>query len=466
VSLRLKLVLWYTGVFAVSGLLLVLALHLLTTHRLASEADRELEEEFREWASATVELLDNQEELTRRVREEMRLEALYPLTYRLWDAEKEEEVLLLSCREDRVAPHLWIRPVPRERRFDSVQDENERPYRLVTGPIQPKHHPDMILQVGMYMGRLHGRFASLRKYLIVVLVALAMLATFGGWFLASRSLKPIDTLIADLSHVESSTLDERLKVGTGGTEIDRLRTAVNRMLGRLEDAFERLHSFTADVAHELRTPIATLQCRLEVALSKARTVEDSQQALDDVLQQTTELTSLVENLLFLARMDGEVALPNVQSIDLSTLLEDLAEPFTMLAEEKHIDIRFDSDGQVRTRGDAVLLRRLFGNLIDNALRYTPEGGQVTVHCEPEAATCVVTVEDTGIGIEPDALAHIFERFYRADESRTRSAGGAGLGLSIVRRIVELHNGSIDIDSTQGEGTTVRVTLPRVEARSG
>jgi heavy metal sensor kinase len=458
-------VLWYTSVFAVSGLLLVLALHLLTTYRLASEADNELEEEFREWASATVELLDNRKELERRVREEMRLEALYPLTYRLWDAEKQREVLLLSCRDDRMAPRLPIRPVPRSRRFDSVQDGEGRPYRLVTGPIQPKHHPDMILQVGMYLGRLHRRSASLRKYLIAVLVALAMLSTFGGWFLASRSLKPIDSLIADLSLVESSTLDERLAIGTGGTEIDRLRAAVNRMLGRLEAAFERLHSFTADVAHELRTPIATLQCRLEVALSKARNAADNQQALDDALQQTTELTSLVENLLFLARMDGEVSLPNVQSIDLCTLLADLAEPFTMLAEEKHIDIRFDSDGQVQTQGDPLLLRRLFGNLIDNALRYTYDRGRVAVRCEPRGKACVVTIEDTGVGIEPDALAHIFERFYRADESRSRAAGGAGLGLSIVQRIVELHDGSITIDSTPGEGTVIRVTLPRVDVPS-
>ncbi|NQT89494.1 HAMP domain-containing protein, partial [bacterium] len=428
-SLRLKLVLWYTGIFAVSGFLLVVSLHLLMTYRMASEADGGLEEEYREWASLTTDLLDNPKELTHRVKEEMRLESLYPLTYRLWDAKKQEEVIFLTSNANSAAPWLPIDPVPTSRQFDTVQAEDGRPYRLISGPIHPKRYPDMMLQVGMHMGRLHRRSASLRKYLFIILAVLAILATFGGWFLASRSLEPIDALAAELSRIESSKLSERLAVGPAGNEIDRLREAVNRMLGRLEGAFERLRSFTADVAHELRTPIATLQCRIEVALAKARSVEDNQQALDDALEQTSELGALVENLLLLARMDGEVALPQREAVDLGALLNDLAEPFTMLAEEKQIELAVTCGDGLVTAGDAVLLRRLFGNLLDNALRYTPDRGQVAVQAEADGETCVVCVTDTGIGIAPEALERIFERFYRADESRSRAAGGTGLGLS-------------------------------------
>jgi signal transduction histidine kinase len=148
-------------------------------------------------------------------------------------------------------------------------------------------------------------------------------------------------------------------------------------------------------------------------------------------------------------------------VDLGALLTDIGEPFLLLAEQRSIRLSVECEGEARTPGDPALLRRLFGNLIDNALRYTPAGGQVTARVRREGG-CVVTVADTGIGIQPSALPHVFDRFYRADESRSRDAGGAGLGLSIVKRVVELHSGAIAIRSTPGQGTTVEVRLPAAE----
>ena len=230
------------------------------------------------------------------------------------------------------------------------------------------------------------------------------------------------------------------------------------MIERLHVAFDRLQSFTADAAHELRTPIAALQCRLELAVNKPPSEGGARDALTEALDHVAELHSLIDNMLFLARMDAEPRLRTAGPVDLGALLRDIGEPFLLLAEQKGIRLSVECEGEVRALGEPGLLRRLFGNLLDNAVRYTSEGGQVTARVRREDA-CVVTVADTGIGIQPDALPHVFDRFYRADESRSRDAGGAGLGLSIVKRVVELHNGAITLQSTPGQGTTVEVRLP-------
>jgi heavy metal sensor kinase len=461
-SLRTRLLLWYTGVFALSGFLLTGALYALIAHKLRSETDKFLEDEYEECLRITAQHLGNPEMLRATIRREIGEERYFPLTYRLRDTRAGRDLFCLISRKYRQAL-AEAAPLPgrlRDRYYTTVWvGDRPRPFRLLAGPLDRERHPGLVIQVGMYTRRLAKRVASLRKYLAVILASTLLLATLGGWLLASRSLKPIDQLAADLSRVESSTLGERLAVGPSGSEIDRLRRAVNRMLERLDAAFERLKSFTADAAHELRTPISALQCRLEVAVDQIASVEESRNALSDALEQAAELGALVENLLLLARMDGERALPAPQRVDLGPLLEDLAEPFALLAEQKDVTLAVAWEGAVETSGDRELLRRLFGNLLDNAVRYTPAGGRVEVRATAEADGCRVTVADTGVGIEPEALERIFERFYRADESRSRAAGGAGLGLSIVQRVVELHRGTIDVESTPGQGTTVTVWLP-------
>jgi heavy metal sensor kinase len=471
-SLRARLVLWYTAVFGVSGGVLVVALHSLIAHKLRGEADTFLEDEYNELVAATLDVLGRRaraEEAARTrvrlweaVRGEIENDKLFELTYRLHDTATRQDVVFLTAdkRHRAVLKGPPIDAQPRERAFSSVHvPERRYPYRVLTGPLDPESHPHLVLQVAVYAKRLSKRTASLRKYLIVILLSVVVLAALGGWFLAVRSLKPIDQMAAELSHIESSSLGQRLEVGSAGDEIDRIRQAVNRMLERLERAFEGLRSFTADAAHELRTPLAALRCRLEVAINKPRSPDDEHIALSEVLEQVAELSTLVENLLLLARMDAEDQLPAAAPVDVEELLGQVAEPFGMLAEQKGVHLALECDAPGRVGGDAVLLRRLFGNLLDNAIRHTPPGGCVTVRAKRLGGACCVDVGDTGAGIEPEALEHIFDRFYRADEARSRSDGGAGLGLSIVKRIVELHRGTVRVESQPGRGTTVHVSLP-------
>lgn len=463
-SLRLKLVLWYTGVFALSGCVLTTSLYALITHKIRREIDRDLGEEYEEWRLITLDALDDPVALDRQIRLEIVTESQFPLTYRLRDVaggrdlffiigeERAESRALLATAVpiEAVPPkavfrHMWIGTPPSA-------------YVVATGPLDRRLHPHLALQMTMWTDRLRRREAALRRYLFLILGAVVLVAALGGWFLASRSLKPIEDTVAELSGIESRSLGERLAVGEAGDELDRLRGAINGMLDRLEAAFNQLQSFTADAAHELRTPIAALQCRLEVALNTARGDDDYRDALDDGLQQAGELATLVDDLLFLARMDAEAGLPKAEDVDLQGLTAELSEPFGLLAEQCGIALGTQCPAGLTVWGDGHLLRRLLANLLDNALRHTPAGGRVGLAAEREGDGCHVTVADTGVGIEPEAVERIFDRFYRADSSRSREGGGAGLGLSIAKRIAELHGGRIDLESTQGEGTTVTVWL--------
>ncbi|MFP4058760.1 MAG: sensor histidine kinase [Candidatus Brocadiia bacterium] len=464
-TLRAKLTLWYSGVFALSGIALTTSLYLLIAHKMRSEADKFLEDEYEECLRITSQLVDQPRELEAAVRREIGSDRYVPLTYRLHDVGAGRDRLFVGMAGYRseLAHAVPIREPMSDETFDRVRvGDGDRPFRVVTGPLHPRAHPHLVVQLAMYTREVDKRIASLRKYLYLVLLAAVLLAALGGWRLGARSLKPIDELAAELGRIETSTLGERLHVSPTEDEIARLREALNRMLARLDNAFDQLQSFTANAAHELRTPLSALQCRLEVCLNEAQSLEECRDALDDALEQATELGKLVENLLLLARMDRDGGPPQAGDVDLAALLDDLAEPFALLASEKNVRLQTHCQGQVHSRGDPALLRRLFGNLLDNAVRYTPAGGQVDVQARAEDDHCEVAVQDTGVGIEPQALEHIFERFYRADPSRSRDAGGTGLGLSIAHRVAQLHGGSIEVHSTPGQGTTVRVRLPRTE----
>ncbi|MFW6162628.1 MAG: sensor histidine kinase [Planctomycetota bacterium] len=464
-SLRSRLVLWYTGVFAVSGALLVTALHGLTTHRMRREMHRETEGQWEEWRRLTLDQLEQLPELEREIRLEIETERQDRLVYRLWDAAEQRDCLVLADPGVKHLADLLAAATPVAAPPDALHTARigvpgrRYPYLVLSGALDEGAHRHLILQAHLDLRHTYRREADQRRYLLMILAGVVLLAGAGGWFLASRSLKPIDDTVAELSRIQSRNLGERLRVGAAGDELDRLRAAINGMLDRIETAFSRLESFTADAAHELRSPIAALECRLEVALNKARDQADYQAALGDALEQTNALAALAENLLLLARMDAQDAGSANQPVPLGPLLADLIEPFAVLAEQQDVALDLAADRSVTVSGDPVLLRRLFGNLVDNALRYTPPGGRVTVTVAPADHGAKVTVADTGIGVPPEALEHIFDRFYRSDPSRSRDGGGAGLGLSIARRVAELHRGRVDLRSTPGKGTTATVWLP-------
>jgi signal transduction histidine kinase len=300
-----------------------------------------------------------------------------------------------------------------------------------------------------------GRAATRARWTIVgaaigLLAALAALA----WVITSRATRELDWLAAELETIEAGSLGRRL-ARRHTSEIDRLTSVLNRLLGRLDTAMSHLRRFTADAAHELRTPVAALRTHLEVALGRGGTAESYRDGLVDALEQSERLGRLAENLLTLSGVEAGSAAIHPEAVQLDDLVREVAESVEPLAEDQGRRFSCQVGAPVVVRGDPVLLKRVILNLVDNALRHTPLGAGVDLSIASENGVATLAVRDRGTGIPPEDIPRVFERFHRG---RTTN-GGSGLGLALCREIVARHGGDIDLTSTVGAGTTVTVTLP-------
>ncbi len=303
----------------------------------------------------------------------------------------------------------------------------------------------------------------LRSMLLIAPVILAASALLGYW-LAGTSLTPVQGIMDEVEDISDGTsLHRRLAVPLSGDEITRLALTVNGMLARLEQSFASLHRFTADASHELKTPLMVLRAGVERALVHPGIPSEILQSLDDTLAQINEMTELVESLLTLARADEGRAPLAVEESDLRELLVDVAETAGMLGEGVGISVTSTMPDQpVPVPVDRHRIREMLLNLVTNAIKYTPQGGTVDLSLAERDDAVTLTVRDTGIGIAPGDLPHIFERFWRADPARSRTGErpGTGLGLAITKWIAEAHGGSITVRSRPGRGTVFAVRLPR------
>jgi heavy metal sensor kinase len=301
--------------------------------------------------------------------------------------------------------------------------------------------------------------ARLRTALLMA-VPVALVVSAGlGYLLARKALAPVEQLRRRTREITADHLDRRLPVGNPGDELGRLALTINDMIGRLERSFAEVRRFTADASHELRTPLTAIRTETEVALRKSPVTAEQRQLLGSILEECERLTKLTDQLLALAREDAGGPPLTGDVVDLAALVGRTVETMRPLAEARGQRLQAAIPGPAWVRGDAVRLRQVFYNALDNAIKYTPEGGAVEVRVEARAGEAVVTVTDTGEGILPEHLPRVFERFYRVDKARTREMGGTGLGLSIARSIVTAHGGRIELTSTPGRGTTGTVTLP-------
>jgi two-component system heavy metal sensor histidine kinase CusS len=311
---------------------------------------------------------------------------------------------------------------------------------------------------------LAGAAATLRRLRQLLLWAapvVLLIASVGGYWISRRALAPVDAITRAAQTIGIENLSHRLDVPAAGDELARLSATWNGMLERLEAAVKRLSQFTADASHELRTPIAVIRATAELTLRRERSTETYRQALGHILDDADRATRLMEDLLLLARADaGLPALP-LDRVELTPLVRDICQQGQVLAEERDLAIFTEVPEQpVFVAANDPALRRLLLLLVDNALKYTPAGGYITVSVALDSSGPTVTVRDTGIGIPDAALPHVFERFYRVDESRTRDAGGAGLGLSIAQWIAQRHHASLEAESVVGRGSAFRVRFPQ------
>jgi heavy metal sensor kinase len=308
------------------------------------------------------------------------------------------------------------------------------------------------------------RFArqELREFATVLGLSLPFafaVAVGAGYLLARRALAPVSAMTARARQITADHLEERLPVENPTDEFGQLAGVINDALARLEHAFEMLRRFTADASHELRTPLTAIRSVGEVGLRTRRTETEYREMIGSILEETERLTTMADGLLLLSRADSGRAHLHPTTVGLADLAREVAADLEVLAEEKRQVVRVDAEAEVEITADRPTLRQAVLNLLDNAIKYSPEESAIRLVVSRAGTSAVLEVIDNGPGIAPEHLPHVFERFYRADRARSRASGGAGLGLAIARWAVEANGGRIEVESEVLRGSVFRIVLP-------
>jgi heavy metal sensor kinase len=269
----------------------------------------------------------------------------------------------------------------------------------------------------------------------------------------------VKKIIEAAKKITAEDLSHRIESIGSKDEIGELAETFNDMISRIERSFKQIKQFSSDTSHELKTPLAAIRGEIEVALRKERGREEYKKILKSALEEIDKLQKIIDNLLLLAQMDSQNIKLSFKEIQLDEILLEAFEEIETLAKKKKLSLILKKIDQTGMKGDEILIKRLFVNLIDNAIKYTQEGGKVEIALEKEGDSAKFTVEDTGIGIPENRLPYIFDRFYRVDKARSRETGGCGLGLALAKWIAETHKGKIEVKSKVGEGSIFVVSFP-------
>ncbi len=443
-TIRMRLTLWYASILGLIVVCFASATYVLVRRSLFSQADRRLERNLRTLVQAAQDELEEVEELAE-YGTLSHFEVLLGdrLLYRTpgWPSEV-------------IDIHPAAPPESSESRFMSADGRwlvglrsagpADRPYRIAAAvDIEP----------------IRSSLRALARILSSGIPGALLLAGFAGHMLARRVLSPIGTMAATAERITATNLSERIPVVNPDDELGRLARVFNETLARLEGSFEHLRRFTGDVSHELRTPLAVVRSIGEVAVARDLDPEACREVIGSILEETDHLTRLVDRLLILSRADiGQVKIRR-ESVELAPIVRETIDSLRVLAEEKEQEISFRTDGHVAAEIDPVTFRQALLNLIDNAIRYTPEGGRIRIEIrETTPGTVSVEIADNGPGIPPEHRSKIFDRFYRVGDDRSRRTGGAGLGLAIARWAVEANGGRIEVDSADPQGAVFRIVL--------
>jgi heavy metal sensor kinase len=333
------------------------------------------------------------------------------------------------------------------------------PVRFATRRVAV-HNQQYAVQVA---APLHEFYEALERFRLILFLSVPILligATVGGYWISRRALQPVDRIAAAAESISIRNLSDRLDVPDTADELQRLSETLNRMLARLSSSVQRMSRFTADASHELRAPVSLIRMTAELAINGGRSNEEYRGDMIQILDESERTSRLIDSLLLLARADsGEDGLQR-ELTNFATSVREAVGQGHLLATERRIQLVADiGEAPVVIVGDAQALRRLVFILLDNAIKYNIEGGSVQVSLNGVAGYAVCMVSDSGTGISQEDQQHIFDRFWRADKVRSRGAGGAGLGLSIARWIVDRHDGTIEVTSESGKGSTFTIRLP-------
>lgn len=459
-SIRWRLTLWNTAALAVLLIAIGSLVYALLRHAMYEQLDRVLQAQFQELEQDDRMVAEPEARLRHWIDEFYDHVGVYSVVY---DAEGE----LLAHTEQLAAQS--IPRLPADAGGLSEFASQEVPLigwqRIMTRPFEAGGRRFLV----MLMVPLDETNLELRQVATIlwgVLPLSLLLAGAVGYLLARKALAPVEQIRRATEEITAERLDRRLDVPNPHDELGRLGQTINAMISGLERSFAEIRRFTADASHELRTPIAVIRTEAEVAMTKPPNAEEYRSLAGSILEECEHLTKLTDQLLTLSREDAGITLHESERLDLAALATDAANVMRPLAEAKRQRLSIAATDGARVAGEAARLRQVVYNLLDNAIKYTPEGGQIVVSLRKQDHQAVLQVSDTGIGIAPEHLPHVLERFYRVDKARSREEGGTGLGLSIVESITAAHGGRVQIASQPGAGTTCTVFLPLAESHHG
>lgn len=458
-SVRTRLTFWYVGVLALVIVAFALLTYLFTVRVLNQDINTRLEEMSRNFTIALkAEESDEEED---RDSEQIIIETVNEFRFRDYHFAvfAGDGRLIASTVEFKIEENSRNQTPA----FRDLTNKSEQ-FRLYDSPLEIRQNQCRLLVFHSLSEQITFE-NRLAKIFFVSVPLVLLVAGLGGYFLARKALAPIIEMSGQAEQISAKNLNERLKVKNERDELGKLATVFNALLARLESSFEQQRRFMADASHELRTPLAIVRGESEVALAKDnRPTEDYQASLAVVHDESKRLTKIVEDLFTLARADAGQLQARVAPVYLDEIVGECVRSIGVLAQKKQVSLDFSSDAEMPMNGDESLLRRLFLNLLDNAIKYNREGGTVSVICLKNAESYLVEITDTGAGVPLAEKEHIFDRFYRVDKARSRveetETSGAGLGLSIARWIAEIHQGKITLVSSDTTGSVFAVEFPR------
>jgi heavy metal sensor kinase len=457
-SVRTRLTLWYATVLALALIAFAVLVYYAAASISYARQDESLQSTAETVASAYVQELEEEQSVAK-ANEVVLAEMVFPNRY----VEVVDAGGRVVAWSSNLAGHQLTIPAPAlnegRTRGSSFLVLND--LRVAVVPLSP----DRTRQLGFAivaepLSVIEEGLRRLRLYFLGGAPLILVLASLGGYFLARKSLSPIALMNQQTQRITAENLSAQLDVANPRDEVGRLGVTINALLARLDAAFQEQKRFIADASHELRTPLAVLRGETEVALGRERTSAEYKESLALIKDEAERLSRIVENLFMLARQPVDAPSVLAEPVRLDELIADCVRAAQVLATQKGLELGILSPlPKVSIKGDDEMLNRMILNLLDNAVKYTPAGGKISIGLGSQNGAARIIVSDTGIGIPLADQPRIFDRFYRVDKTRSRALGGAGLGLSIARWIVEGHGGSLSVESAPGRGSTFTVELP-------
>lgn len=454
-SVRVRLAFWYVGAMIVVIGVYVAAVYVFVSRNASENLNQQLRQDFT-WVYAS---LYQDEHGMYMLTEPERIDPDFPLPWvQVWRGDRSRVVYRNGEAERTTVPES--RSVVGEGIVTLTAEDGER-MRIMTqrGALKgPFAESRVVIQIGRSESSMDAQLRDLALILVLGLPIAVAVAGVGGYVLARRALAPIERMTSHARTITAERLNDRLPVDNPDDEMGRLAAVFNQTLGRLEQSFEQMRRFTADVSHQLRTPLTAIRSVGEVGLRAGHRDEASYRTIiGSMLEETDRLSGLVDRLLTLSRAETHQSTLTPDSVSLVELAEDVVGHLGVLAEEKGQSLSVDAAGRPTAVIDRVVLRQALINLVDNAIKFTPSGGQVSVRVASDDGVALVDVTDSGPGIPAEARERIFDRFYRGDEL---AASGTGLGLSIAKGAVEANGGQLTLERSDDHGTTFRIRLSK------